>query len=93
LAIHADNPRECDADKLARIYQLVELLCTPERWNGMVALYQEGCKQQPGHSSDMMRDFAKQFVWTTAMVNRLVAGIADSKDGEAAEEAMQTLVD
>src|SRR5262249_62051433 len=25
LAIHADNPRECDADKLARMYKLVEL--------------------------------------------------------------------
>ena len=59
----------------------------------MAALYQEGVKQQPGHSSDMMRDFAKQFVWTAAMVKGLVAGIADSKDGEAAEEAMQTLVD
>jgi hypothetical protein len=218
LAIHADNPSECDADVLARMYKLVELLCTPERWkamaklvnhplsigklkdmlplvqrtegtedyaifnaeraddvkalftwacgdgiskpsredirnrvieltdpkkyaekqqkatekaaqkdadkvvnddpeqeapenlistevqsrpapdwkdvpDGMVALYQEGCKQQPGHSSDMMRDFAKQFVWTAAMVKGLVAGIADSKDGEAAEEAMQTLVD
>ena len=34
----------------------------------MAALFQEGCKQQPGHSSDMMRDFAKQFVWTTAMM-------------------------
>ena len=61
--------------------------------DGMAALFQEGCKQQPGHSSDMMRDFAKQFVWTAAMVKGLVAGIADSKDGEAAEEAMQTLVD
>ena len=27
------------------------------------------------------------------MVKGLVAGIGDSKDGEAAEEAMQTLVD
>jgi hypothetical protein len=61
--------------------------------DGMAALFQEGCKQQPGHSSDMMRDFAKQFVWTAAMVMGLVAGIADSKDGEAAEVAMQTLVD
>jgi hypothetical protein len=41
----------------------------------------------------MMRDFAKQFVWTAAMVKGLVAGMADSKDGEAAEEATQTLVD
>jgi hypothetical protein len=61
--------------------------------DGMVALYQEGCKQQPGHSSDMMRDFAKQFVWTAAMVKGLVAGIADSKDGEAAEEALHAMVD
>ena len=41
----------------------------------------------------MMRDFAKQFVWTAAMIKGLVAGMADSKDGEAAEEAMQSLVD
>jgi hypothetical protein len=41
----------------------------------------------------MMRDFAKQFVWTAAMVKGLIAGIADSKDGEAAEEALQTIVD
>jgi hypothetical protein len=61
--------------------------------DGMAALFQEGCKQQPGHSSDMMRDFAKQFVWTSAMVKGLIAGIADSKDGEAAEKALQTLVD
>jgi hypothetical protein len=61
--------------------------------DGMAALFQEGCKQQPGHSSDMMRDFAKQFVWTADMVKGLVAGIGDSKDGEAAEQALQTLVD
>src|SRR5262249_15329196 len=61
--------------------------------DGMAALFQEGCKQQPGHSSDMMRDFAKQFVWTAPMVKGLIAGIADSKDGEAAEKALQTMVD
>jgi hypothetical protein len=61
--------------------------------DGMAALFQEGCKQQPGHSSDMMRDFAKQFVWTAAMVKGLVAGIGDSKDGEAAEQALQAMVD
>jgi hypothetical protein len=61
--------------------------------DGMAALFQEGCKQQPGHSADMMRDFAKQFVWTSAMVKGLIAGIADSKDGEAAEKALQSLVD
>jgi hypothetical protein len=61
--------------------------------DGMAALYQEGCKQQPGHSSDMMRDFAKKFVWTAAMVKGLVAGIGDSKDGEAAEKALQAMVD
>jgi hypothetical protein len=56
-------------------------------------LFQEGVKQQPGHSSDMMRDFAKQFVWTVPMAKGLVAGIADSKDGKAAQEAIQALVD
>src|SRR5262249_3661919 len=38
LAIHADNPRECDADKLARMFKLVEMLCTPERWKAMSKL-------------------------------------------------------
>ena len=58
----------------------------------MAALYREGCKQQPGHQADMMRDFAKQFVWTDAMVKGLVAGMADSNDAESAQEAFQTLV-
>ena len=61
--------------------------------DGMAALYREGCKQQPGHQADMMRDFAKQFVWTDAMVKGLVAGMADSNDAESAQEAFQTLVD
>ena len=46
----------------------------------MAALYKEGCKQQPGHQADMMRDFAKQFAWTSAMAKGLVTGIANSKD-------------
>jgi len=61
--------------------------------DGMAGLYKEGCRQQPGHQADMMRDFAKEFVWTTAMVKGLLDGIASSKDAEAAQEAMQTLVD
>jgi hypothetical protein len=61
--------------------------------DGMVGLYKEGCRQQPGHQADMMRDFAQEFVWTAAMVKGLVDGIASSKDPEAAQEAMQTLVD
>jgi hypothetical protein len=59
----------------------------------MAALYKEGCTQQPGHQADMMMNFAKQFVWTTPMVKGLLDGIADSKDPESAQEAMQTLVD
>ena len=51
----------------------------------MAGLFQEGCKQQPGKSADMMRDFAKQLVWTSAMVKGLIAGIAESKDAEQAE--------
>jgi hypothetical protein len=61
--------------------------------DGMAALYQEGCKQQPGHQSDMMCDFAKQFVWTVPMVKGLVDGTANSKDAESAMAAMQALVD
>ena len=48
--------------------------------DGMAAIYKEGCKQQPGHQADMMRDFAKQFAWTSAMAKGLVTGIASSKD-------------
>jgi hypothetical protein len=58
----------------------------------MALLFQEGCKQ-PGHSSDMMRGFAKQFVWTAAMVKGLIAGIAGSKDGGAAGQALHDMVD
>jgi hypothetical protein len=47
-----------------------ETRSTPPDWkdvpDGMAALFQEGCKQQSGHSSNMMQDFAKSFVWTTA---------------------------
>ena len=60
--------------------------------DGMVALYKEGTKQQPGHQADMMRDFAKQFVWTDAMVKGLIDGIANSKDAESAQQAMQMMV-
>jgi hypothetical protein len=45
-------------------------------WNdvpdGMAALFQEGCKQENGHSSDMMRDFATQFVSTAAMLQTVL---------------------
>src|SRR5262249_52011968 len=59
---------------------------------GMAALCKEGQRQQPGHSADMMRDFAKELVWTDAMVKGLIDGIANSKDAVSAHEAMQTLV-
>ncbi|HMF12339.1 MAG TPA: hypothetical protein VKE94_08535 [Gemmataceae bacterium] len=35
---------------------------------GMVALLKEGMNQAPGHHADLVRDFAKQFIWTAAMV-------------------------
>jgi hypothetical protein len=61
--------------------------------DGMAALFHEGCKQQPGHASDMMRHFAKRFLCTAAMVKGLMVSIADSKDGERteaiAEEGME----
>jgi hypothetical protein len=59
----------------------------------MVALYREACKQAPGHAGDLLCQFAKELVWTSAMVKGLLAGIADSKDGENAENALQELVD
>jgi hypothetical protein len=60
---------------------------------GMVALYKEACKQAPGHTGDLLCQFAKELVWTSAMVKGLLAGIASSKDGESAENALQELVD
>src|SRR5262249_38546744 len=59
---------------------------------GMAALLKEGNRQQPGKSADMMCDFAKELVWTVAMAKGLVDGIANSKDAESAQEAMQALV-
>jgi hypothetical protein len=52
--------------------------------DGMAALFHEGCKQQTGDSSDMMRDIGEQFVWTAAMVKGQIATIADTRDGEQA---------
>jgi hypothetical protein len=51
----------------------------------MAALFQEGCKQRPGYSAEMTREFAKRLVWTAAMVNGLIGGIADGEDGEQAD--------
>src|SRR5260370_40407113 len=39
----------------------------------MAALFHEGCKQQSGHSSDMVGDFDKRFGWTAAMGSRLLS--------------------
>jgi hypothetical protein len=65
-----------------------ETRVTPPDWkdvpDGVAALFQEGCKQAPGHSAKMMRDFARQFVWTAAIVKGLIADMAESKDGEEA---------
>ena len=61
--------------------------------DGMAALAQEGIRQQPGHSADMLRDFAQKLTWTVAMAKGLVDGIASSQDPESAQEALQTLVD
>jgi hypothetical protein len=60
---------------------------------GMVALYREACKQAPGHAGDLLCQFAKELVWTGAMVKGLLAGIANSKDAESAVRALQVLVD
>jgi hypothetical protein len=59
---------------------------------GMAALAQEAAKQAPGRIGDVMMDFAKRLPWTSAMVKGLVAGIAEMKDAEKAQEALQELV-
>jgi hypothetical protein len=60
--------------------------------DGTVALLKEACKQRPGHAGDTMSAFARQLVWTTAMVKGLLDGIADSADADRAQEALQELV-
>jgi hypothetical protein len=59
----------------------------------MTAFFQEGCKRNAGKSHEMLAGFAKQLVWTNPMVKGLIDGIADSKDADSAQEAMQTIVD
>jgi hypothetical protein len=41
----------------------------------------------------LLCQFAKELVWTSAMVKGLLAGIASSKDGESAENALQAMTD
>jgi hypothetical protein len=53
--------------------------------DGMAVIFQAACKQQHGHASDLLREVAKQLVWTAPMVKGLLAGIADSQAGESAE--------
>jgi hypothetical protein len=59
---------------------------------GMAALAQEAAKQAPGRIGDVMMDFAKRLACNSAMVKGLVAGIAEMKDAEAAQKALQELV-
>jgi hypothetical protein len=59
----------------------------------MDALWKEAVKQQPGRTADVMADFAKRVDWTMAAIKGLVAGIADGKNGDKAEQALQNLVD
>jgi len=59
----------------------------------MTAFFQEGCKRNVGKSHEMLAGFARQLVWTNPMVKGLLDGIADSKDADSAQEAMQTAVD
>src|SRR5262249_24500553 len=97
----ADAPADADEEETPEPENLVSTEPDKTRpapdWkdvpDGMAALLKEGCKQQPGHTADMIRDFAKQCVWTVPMVKGLIDGIARSKDAEAAQEAIQALVD
>ena len=59
----------------------------------MAALWLEAVKQQPGRAGDVMMDFAKRFHWNAAAVKGLIAGIADGKDAEKAQQSLQDLVD
>jgi len=58
----------------------------------MAALTLEAAKQAPGRIGDVMMEFAKRLPWNAAMVKGLVAGIAEMKDAEKAQKALQELV-
>jgi hypothetical protein len=59
----------------------------------MTAFFQEGCKRNVGKAHELLAGFAKQLVWTNAMVKGLLDGLADSQDADSAQEALQTIVD
>ena len=59
----------------------------------MLAFFHEGCKRNAGKAHEMLAGFAKQLVWTNPMVKGLLDGLADSKDADSAQEALQTIVD
>jgi hypothetical protein len=97
-----DAPGDADEDEDEETPATANLISTvskaePVNWKdvpeGMVALYKEACKQQPGHAGDVMCDFAKELVWTPGMAKSLIDGIANSKDAESAMRAMQAMVD
>jgi hypothetical protein len=60
---------------------------------GIGAIVKEANKLYPGHMADMVKGFAQEFVWSAAMVKGLIDGIANSKDAEKAQEALQLIVD
>src|SRR5262249_8791644 len=51
----------------------------------MTAFFQEGCKRNVGKAHEMLAGFAKQLVWTNAMVKGLLDGLADSQDADSAQ--------
>jgi hypothetical protein len=90
----ADDDEPANPDNL--ISTEAESKPTMPNWKdvgeGMAALAQEAAKQAPGRIGDVMMDFAKRLAWNSPMVKGLVAGIAEMKDAEAAQKALQELV-
>jgi hypothetical protein len=69
---------------------------TPPNWKDvgehMAALVHETSKQAPEHIGDVFMEFAKRLPWNSSMVKGVVAGIADMKDAESAQRALQEFV-
>ena len=85
-------PQEMEMVREALVAKLAKLPVT-DVIGWMTAFFQEGCKRNVGKAHEMLAGFAKQLVWTNAMVKGLLDGLADSQDADSAQEALQTIVD
>jgi hypothetical protein len=97
MASLADEARKQEPDRFGEVRdgfaEKIGKLTPNDAAAWMGAFFHHGAKRNVGKAHEIVMEFAKQFVWTSAMVKGLLEGIAHSKDAEAADKAMQTIVD